>query len=82
MSRGPLRRVLAEPGTPYGRLALAGLLGLYLAWFGLSALLTGVLVAWSMAALAVAIGRLNHRRGSLPLGPFLVLGALIAILTA
>jgi ATP-binding cassette, subfamily C, bacterial CydC len=24
----PLRRVLAEPGTPYGRLALAGLLGL------------------------------------------------------
>ncbi len=30
MSRapGPLRRVLAQPGTPYGRLALAGLLGL------------------------------------------------------
>ncbi len=27
-ARGPLRRVLAEPGTPYGRLALAGLLGL------------------------------------------------------
>ena len=26
--RSPLRRVLAEPGTPYGRLALAGLLGL------------------------------------------------------
>ncbi len=26
--RGPLRRVLAEPATPYGRLALAGLLGL------------------------------------------------------
>jgi ATP-binding cassette subfamily C protein CydC len=25
---GPLRRVLSEPGTPYGRLALAGLLGL------------------------------------------------------
>ncbi len=27
-ARGPLRRVLAEPGTPYGRLGLAGLLGL------------------------------------------------------
>jgi len=27
-SHGPLRRVLAEPGTPYARLALAGLLGL------------------------------------------------------
>jgi ATP-binding cassette subfamily C protein CydC len=26
--RGSLRRILAEPGTPYGRLALAGLLGL------------------------------------------------------
>jgi len=28
VSTGSLRRVLAEPGTPYGRLALAGLLGL------------------------------------------------------
>jgi thiol reductant ABC exporter CydC subunit len=27
-ARSPLRRVLAEPGTPYGRLAVAGLLGL------------------------------------------------------
>ena len=27
-NRGPLRRVLAEPGTPYARLGLAGLLGL------------------------------------------------------
>ena len=27
-TRGPLRRILSEPGTPYGRLALAGLLGL------------------------------------------------------
>jgi thiol reductant ABC exporter CydC subunit len=27
-TRGAIRRVLAEPGTPYGRLALAGLLGL------------------------------------------------------
>ena len=26
--RGAIRRVLAEPGTPYGRLAVAGLLGL------------------------------------------------------
>ena len=26
--RGSLRRILSEPGTPYGRLALAGLLGL------------------------------------------------------
>ena len=28
MKRRSLRRILAEPGTPYGRLALAGLLGL------------------------------------------------------
>lgn len=74
---------VAFPGQlGLGDVKLAGLLGLYLAWFGLSALVTGVLVAWSMAAFAVAIGRLNHRRGSFPLGPFLVLGALIAILTA
>ena len=28
MKRGSLRRIVAEPGTPLGRLALAGLLGL------------------------------------------------------
>jgi leader peptidase (prepilin peptidase) / N-methyltransferase len=64
-----------------GDVKLAGLIGLYLAWFGSSALVVGVLVAWSSAALVVAIRRLQHTRGSLPLAPFLVLGTLIAILT-
>ena len=74
---------VAFPGQlGLGDVKLAGLLGLYLAWFGLSALATGLLLAWSMAAFAVAIGRLGHRRRSLPLAPFLVLGTLIAILTA
>jgi leader peptidase (prepilin peptidase) / N-methyltransferase len=74
---------VAFPGQlGLGDVKLAGLLGLYLAWFGLSELATGVLLAWSMAAFAVAIGRLGHRRRSLPLAPFLVLGTLIAILTA
>jgi leader peptidase (prepilin peptidase)/N-methyltransferase len=66
----------------FGDVKLAGLLGLYLAWFGASVVLTGVLVAWCTAALALAVGRLLHRRGSLPLAPFLILGTLLAILTA
>ena len=65
-----------------GDVKLAGLLGLYLAWFGWSVFVEGMLVAWCAAALAVAIRRLSHVRGPLPLGPFLVLGTLIAILTA
>jgi leader peptidase (prepilin peptidase)/N-methyltransferase len=65
-----------------GDVKLAGLLGLYLAWFGSAALVLGVLVAWTTAALAVAIRCLTGERGSLPLAPFMVLGALIAILTS
>jgi leader peptidase (prepilin peptidase)/N-methyltransferase len=65
----------------FGDVKLAGLLGLYLAWLGASVVVTGVLVAWCSAALALAVGRVSHRRGSLPLAPFLVLGTLLAILT-
>ena len=74
---------VAFPGQlGLGDVKLAGILGLYLAWFGSSELVLGVLVAWSTAAIAVAIRRLWHVTGSLPLAPFLVLGTLIAILTS
>jgi ATP-binding cassette subfamily C protein CydC len=49
----PIRRVLAEPGTPYGRLALAGLLGL-----AASAATIGLL-----AGSGYLIGRASSRPG-------------------
>jgi leader peptidase (prepilin peptidase)/N-methyltransferase len=78
-----LALAVAFPGQlGLGDVKLAGLLGLYLAWLGLSVLVLGVLAAWCTAALAVAIRRALGRRGSLPLAPFLILGTLIATLTA
>jgi leader peptidase (prepilin peptidase)/N-methyltransferase len=65
-----------------GDVKLAGLIGLYLAWFGSSTLVFGILVAWCTAALVLPIRRLLQRSGPLPLAPFLVFGALMAILTA
>jgi leader peptidase (prepilin peptidase) / N-methyltransferase len=71
---------LAVPGQlGMGDVKVAGVLGLYLAWFGFSTLLMGVFVGWCAAACFVGIRRLAHSRGSLPLVPFLVAGTLVAI---
>jgi leader peptidase (prepilin peptidase)/N-methyltransferase len=66
-----------------GDIELGGLLGLYLGFLGWSALASGTLAAWLLAALAV-MARLAaaHRtyRGALAAGPFLAAGALLAVL--
>lgn len=66
-----------------GDIELGGLLGLYLGWLGWSALSGGTIAAWLLAALALpAHHLLDHgaRRGALAAGPFLVAGALVAVL--
>ena len=66
-----------------GDIELGGLLGLYLGWLGWSALSGGTLAAWLLAALALPARHvLDHgaRRGALAAGPFLVAGALVAVL--
>ena len=64
---------------------IGGLLGLYLGWLGWPVVLTGTLSAWLLAALFVgwrrSAGRAD-RVAPVPMGPFLVTGALIAILLA
>lgn len=72
-------------GLGAGDLKLGGLLGLALGWLSWSALITATFLGWFAAALAWLILRLTRRqaRGSpLPMGPFLVLGAFVAVLAS
>jgi len=66
-----------------GDIQLGGLLGLCLGWLGWSTLAGGALAAWLLAAFVLMVRRpiLGAKRSStLPLGPFLVAGAVLAIL--
>lgn len=66
-----------------GDIQLGGLLGLYLGWLGWSALSGGTLAAWLLAALALPARNILNRHArpaALAAGPFLVAGALVAIL--
>ena len=71
----------------YGDVKLAGVIGLYLGWLAVPAVFAGVLLGTLAAALA-AIGivavraarRQPWRRMEIPYGPYLLLGAWVAIL--
>jgi leader peptidase (prepilin peptidase)/N-methyltransferase len=69
-------------GLGAGDVKLGGLLGLTLGWLSWSALVTATVLGWLAAALVLLALRATRRRrqGSLlPMGPFLLLGALITI---
>lgn len=69
-----------------GDVWLAGLVGLPLGWFGLRAFLTGaiaaLLLAWPAALRQIAARRRGKAEQAIPLGPFLLAGALLAVLLA
>lgn len=78
---------LAIPGQlGMADVRLGGLLGLFIGWLGWPELAASVLAGWLLASLAVAWGRAQRRSGGgqrsrpIPLGPYLCLGALVAIL--
>lgn len=69
-------------GLGAGDVKLGGLLGLALGWLSWSSLVTATLVAWFGAGLvwfALQAMGLRSRYAPLPMGPFLVLGALFTI---
>jgi leader peptidase (prepilin peptidase)/N-methyltransferase len=77
----------AFPGQMgWGDVWLAGLLGLPLGWLGLRALITGtlaaLLLAWPAAIRRIAVRRHGKPVSMIPLGPFMLAGALLAILAA
>jgi leader peptidase (prepilin peptidase)/N-methyltransferase len=75
--------VLARGGLGGGDVALAGLLGLYLGWISYEAIAVGLLTAFVVGgvyAVLLLITRKADRLTRFAFGPFLVVGALIAVL--
>lgn len=75
----------SDGGLGAGDVKLGGLLGLALGWTSWSALLVGVFLGWSLAAVARLALRLTRRIGrdsTMPLGPFLLAGAFVGVLSA
>lgn len=74
---------LAFPsGMGMGDVKWAAVIGLFLGWLGWAAVVTGTLLAFVAAALAVMVLRIAGRaaRGlALPMAPFMTVGALVAI---
>ena len=78
-----LQAFIYPAGIGWGDVKLSGVLGLYLGWFGASALLIGLFGGYLLAA-AAAIGLLlagrATRKSLLPFGPFLLASSLAVIL--
>lgn len=67
-------------GLGSGDVKFGGLLGMAMGWQGWSAVVTGTAVAWTgAAAVLLVLGCLGRRPGALPMGPFLLVGALVAL---
>jgi leader peptidase (prepilin peptidase)/N-methyltransferase len=70
----------------WGDVWLAGLLGLPLGWLGLWALIGGtlaaLLLAWPAAVRTTAARRRGREASLIPFGPFMLAGALLAVLVA
>ncbi|MEV3927153.1 A24 family peptidase [Actinomadura coerulea] len=74
--------LLVPSGIGLGDVKLSGVLGLYLGWFGQDTWITGLLATYllgGLAALGIMIAR-RSRKGEFPFGPYMLAGALVAVL--
>ncbi|MFG2085534.1 MULTISPECIES: prepilin peptidase [unclassified Spirillospora] len=74
---------IAPSGIGMGDVKLSGVLGLYLGWFGQDAWVLGLLATYFFGGL-VAVGIMivrRTRKGEFPFGPYMLAGALIAVLS-
>ena len=70
-------------GMGFGDVKLAGVLGLYLGWLGWAEVLTGAFLGFLFGGVvggALVLARRAGRRSMIPFGPFMLAGALVAIL--
>jgi leader peptidase (prepilin peptidase) / N-methyltransferase len=74
---------LASPGAlGLGDVKLVGVLGLLLGWLSWGAVVAGVFLGFAVAALAglgLLVTRRAGRKDTIPFGPYLLLGALLAL---
>lgn len=67
-------------GLGSGDVKFGGLLSMAMGWQGWSTVVTGTAVAWlGAAAVLIALRCLGRRPGAMPMGPFLLLGTLVAL---
>jgi leader peptidase (prepilin peptidase) / N-methyltransferase len=67
----------------FGDIKLAGVLGIYLGWLGWGVLVVGAFGGFLLGGLygaALMLARRAGRKSKIPLGPFLVAGALLSVL--
>jgi leader peptidase (prepilin peptidase)/N-methyltransferase len=78
-----LLALIHPAGMGFGDVKLSGVLGLYLGWLGWGELLLGTFLAFLISAVVglglIAAGRATLK-SALPFGPFMLAGALLAIL--
>jgi leader peptidase (prepilin peptidase)/N-methyltransferase len=78
-----LVNVISPQGMGFGDVRLAGLIGMMLGWIGLGVVVLGLFLAFllgSVVGLTLIATRVRGRKDALPFGPFLAVGALIAVL--
>ena len=78
-----IQALIYPAGIGWGDVKLSGVLGLYLGWLGVEALVAGLFLGYLLAALVGLVllaARRATRRSQIPFGPFLLGGTLVAIL--
>jgi leader peptidase (prepilin peptidase)/N-methyltransferase len=80
-----LQAVIYPAGMGWGDVKLSGLIGLYLGWLGAAVTVEGLLAGYLLAAatgIGLLVARRATRKSQLPFGPFMLAGALAAILAS
>ncbi len=80
-----LLALIYPEGMGFGDVKLAGVLGLYLGWLGWAEVAVGAFLGFlygGLSGLSLIAARRATRKTALPFGPFMLLGALTAILAA
>jgi leader peptidase (prepilin peptidase)/N-methyltransferase len=75
--------VISPRGMGFGDVRLAGVIGMMLGWLGLRYIVLGLFLGFLLAAvigIVLIAARLKTRKDAVPFGPFMAMGAVLAVL--